>query len=64
MGVTHLKLVSRGNYVDDTINDIEQLKNALTILDNTLNEEEYMRNMKKMLFKDGRCSGNCYYYFT
>lgn len=64
MGVTHLKLVSRGNYVDDTINDIEQLKNALTILDNTLNEEEYMCNMKKMLFKDGRCSGNCYYYFT
>lgn len=64
IGITHLKLVSRGNYVEDTIMDIKQLKSALTILDNAVNEYDYAFNMKKNLFNDGKCSGNCYYYLT
>lgn len=58
--VTHLKLVSRGNYSEDTIKDIRQLRRALDILDRSESEEEYIWNMKKALFSDG-CSYNCYY---
>lgn len=60
-GVTHLKLVSRGNYIEDTIRDIKSLKTALTILEHANNETQYVDNMKKELFPCGNCSGNCYY---
>lgn len=60
-GLTHLKLVSRGNYEEDTIRDIRQLKNALTILDASRSENEYQFNMKRHLFPSGPCSGQCYY---
>lgn len=59
-GVTHLKLVSRGNYTADTIEDIRCLKTALHILENSSNETDYIYRMKKKLFVDG-CSHNCYY---
>ena len=60
-GVTHLKLVSRGNYIEDTIRDIKALRTALTILGHADNEPQYVDNMKKVLFPCGHCSGNCYY---
>ena len=60
-GITHLKLVSRGNYVEDTIRDIKALRTALTILEHTNNEPQYVDHMKKELFPCGQCSGNCYY---
>lgn len=58
-GVTHLKLVSRGNYSEDTLEDIKSLKRAIEIFN------EYGDNsadvMKKELFDKGRCSKNCYW---
>ena len=59
-GITHLKLVGRGNYVDFMEKDIRNLKTALDILEHVDTEEEYIRDMKRMLFPYG-CSGLCYY---
>lgn len=59
-GITHLKLVGRGNYVDFMEKDIRNLKRALEILDKAETEEEYLRNLKRKLFPYG-CGENCYY---
>lgn len=56
-----MKLVSRGNYIEDTIRDIKALRTALTILEHADHEAQYVDNMKKALFPCGNCSGNCYY---
>lgn len=60
-GITHLKLVSRGNYAEDTIRDIRCLRQALDILSASRSEVEYIRNMRSAIFKSGICSGACYY---
>ncbi len=74
-GVTHLKLVGRGNHTDYMERDIKNLRKALEILKDVLNmeetgnipaglkaEETYISQMKKELFGPvGRCSGMCYY---
>lgn len=60
IGITHLKLVGRGNYTDFMEKDILQLRKALEILKNTASEEEYQKEMKASLFPAG-CSKNCYY---
>ena len=62
-GITHLKLVGRGNYTDFMEKDIRQLKKALQILDNVDNEQEFLFEMKKTLFPKG-CSNRCYYFQT
>lgn len=59
-GITHIKLVSRGNYTADTIEDIRQLKNALNILEQSACEKDYKKQMKSRLFAND-CSHNCYY---
>ena len=59
-GITHVKLVSRGNYTADTIEDIRQLKNALNILEKSACEKDYKKQMKSRLFAND-CSHNCYY---
>ncbi len=59
-GITHLKLVGRGNYVDYMENDIRSLKCALNILDQSQSEADFITKMKSQLFPDG-CSKNCYY---
>lgn len=59
-GITHLKLVGRGNYVDYMENDIRSLKRALNILDQSQSEADFITKMKSHLFPDG-CSKNCYY---
>ena len=59
-GITHLKLVGRGNYVNYMENDIRNLKQALEILDCAKNEADFINKMKAKLFEKG-CSGNCYY---
>ena len=59
-GITHIKLVSRGNYTADTIEDIRQLKNALNILEKSTCEKDYKKQMKSRLFAND-CSHNCYY---
>lgn len=60
VGITHLKLVGRGNYTDFMEKDIRQLRKALDILEKSDNELQYQREMKASLFSDG-CSQNCYY---
>lgn len=59
-GITHVKLVGRGNYVDFMEQDIRNLKQALKILEESGTEEQYQKHMKQTLFPKG-CSGNCYY---
>ena len=59
-GITHIKLVGRGNYVDFMERDIRNLKQALEILKISDTEAQYQNQMKQMLFPYG-CSGNCYY---
>lgn len=59
-GITHVKLVGRGNYVDFMERDIRNLKRALKILEESCTEEQYQKRMKQTLFPCG-CSGNCYY---
>ena len=59
-GITHLKLVGRGNYVNYMENDIRNLKQALELLDCVKNEADFINKMKAKLFEKG-CSGNCYY---
>ena len=62
-GITHAKLVSRGNYREDTIQDISKLRLALKILEQSDSREAYVRDMKKQVF-DGPCSKRCYYPVT
>lgn len=59
-GITHLKLVGRGNYTDFMEKDIRNLRKALRILESAETEEEFKRKMKLQIFSNG-CSGNCYY---
>lgn len=59
-GITHLKLVGRGNYTDFMEKDIRNLKQALNILADNRIETECIQQMKQTLFPKG-CSGNCYY---
>lgn len=59
-GITHLKLVGRGNYVDYMEKDIRNLRKALDILETAENEEEFQCTLKRTVFPGG-CSGRCYY---
>ncbi len=59
-GITHVKLVSRGNYTADTIEDIRRLKRAIIILEETSCKDDFKNQMRHELFSKG-CSHNCYY---
>lgn len=59
-GVTHLKVVGRGKYIDDMERDIIGLKKAINMIEKSNNDEEYKNNLKNNLFKQG-CSKECYY---
>lgn len=59
-GITHLKLVGRGNYVDHMEKDIRNLRKALDILETAENEEGFQCTIKRTVFPYG-CSGRCYY---
>lgn len=58
-GITHLKLVGRGNYTDFMERDIRNLRRTLEILEDSSTEEKYIRAMKAELFPNG-CSHMCY----
>lgn len=58
--INYLKIVGRGNYIDDMLMDIKAMKQAIEILNKSLNKEEYKREMKAAIFKKG-CGGRCYY---
>ena len=59
-GITHLKLVGRGNYTDYMEKDIRNLCHSLKILEEFPDEAEFQKQLKSQMFLNG-CSGNCYY---
>ena len=64
-GITHLKLVGRGNYVEDMIRDIRNLKAALGLLERNQREEKemgrYIDQLNKKIFSGQPCGNNCIY---
>ena len=50
-GITHLKLVGRGNYVEDMLRDIRNLKCALNVLEQVKKEYESRPEAEKKLRK-------------
>ena len=59
-GVTHLKVVGRGNVIDIMEKDIKNLRKSLDILDSALNEESFIIETKQSILQ-GKCSESCYY---
>ncbi|SFU32625.1 Collagenase-like protease, PrtC family [Clostridium sp. DSM 8431] len=59
-GVTHLKVVGRGNYIEMMEQDVRDLKKAINLLDNMESGIAFEENMKKELFNN-KCSKECYY---
>jgi len=59
-GITHLKLVGRGAHTEDMLRDIRACKQALYILGQSQDEEQYLKEMKATIFPEA-CSGCCYY---
>lgn len=59
-GVTHLKLVGRGNYPDFMECDIRNLRRAITLAETISDSQEFKKAMKQELFPKG-CSQVCYY---
>lgn len=59
-GVTHLKVVGRGNYIDYMERDVKNLKKAISILECIEDYTSYEEKIKDTLFK-GVCSKECYY---
>ena len=64
-GITHLKLVGRGNYVEGMIRDIRNLKDALGVLEENQREEKetgrYIDQLNKKIFDGQPCGKNCIY---
>ena len=59
-GISYGKLVSRGNFLEDTVRDIRAFRVALDILNDSAEELSFQTQLKQRLFPDG-CSGACYY---
>ncbi|MBW6410132.1 U32 family peptidase [Clostridium weizhouense] len=60
-GVTHLKVVGRGNSINNMEKDVQNLKKAINMLDNIKDNKVYKESVKDKLF-NGKCSGECYYF--
>lgn len=60
IGITHLKLVGRGNYIDFMEQDIRQLRKALELLDGAEDEADYQKTIQTTIFPEG-CGKKCYY---
>lgn len=59
-GVTHLKVVGRGNSIENMERDVQNLKKAIAMLDNIEDSKSYEKSVRDKLFH-GKCSGQCYY---
>lgn len=60
VGVTHLKVVGRGNSINNMVKDVQNLKKAMDMIKDIGNNEVYEKKIKDRLF-NGNCSGQCYY---
>ena len=58
--VTLLKIVSRGNYSEMTIRDLQATRKAINLAASAADEADYLSMLHAALFPNG-CSGNCYY---
>lgn len=59
-GVTQLKVVGRGNSIDNMEQDVRSLKKALEFLDSG-SYIDYSKEVKKKIFHNKKCSNECYY---
>lgn len=59
-GITHLKVVGRGKYIDYMVRDIKALKEAIDLLEESNSDFEYKGIIRNNIFK-GKCSRQCYY---
>ncbi len=59
-GITHLKLVGRGNHTDCMVRDIRSLRLSLKILEKSEDAVSFRKELKRRLFADG-CPNRCYY---
>lgn len=59
-GITHLKVVGRGNSIVNMEKDVQNLKRCLKILEEINQNEVFQDKIKKDIFH-GNCSGLCYY---
>ena len=59
-GVTHLKVVGRGNFIDYMERDVRNLKKAINMLNDENYDNEYIDSVIEKLFC-GKCSKECYY---
>lgn len=59
-GVTHLKVVGRGNSIENMERDVQNLKKAIAMLNSIEDSKSYEKSVRDKLFH-GKCSGQCYY---
>ncbi len=59
-GITHLKVVGRGNSIENMKRDVENLKVAINMLEDIEDSSTYEKRIKDRLFH-GKCNGQCYY---
>lgn len=59
-GVTHLKVVGRGNSLENMQRDIKGLKKAIAMIDDEKDEKAYEERIKNEII-EGSCSRECYY---
>lgn len=59
-GVTHLKVVGRGNYIDYMEKDVRNLKKAIGMINGCTDNKHYKEDVLKEFFQ-GKCSKDCYY---
>ncbi len=58
-GITHLKIVGRGNSPENMIRDIQMVKKATTCCEYAPSREDFLKTVKSIL--QYPCSNNCYY---
>ncbi|AKN29856.1 peptidase U32 [Clostridium carboxidivorans P7] len=59
-GITHLKVVGRGNSIENMERDVRNLKKAVDMLDDIEDSKSYEKVVKDKLLH-GKCNGECYY---
>ncbi|MBQ6529028.1 MAG: U32 family peptidase [Clostridia bacterium] len=58
-GVTHLKIVGRGNFSEAMIRDISLVRQAVRLMEEGISKQRYMESIQHL--NPSGCSHNCYY---
>lgn len=59
-GVTHLKVVGRGNFINNMEKDVRNLKKAINMIEHIKNSEVFEEKVRDEFFNK-KCSKKCYY---